>query len=1703
MTDQENVKVFCRVRPPNERERGLTSYVKKCVTVPSTDPLQQTVLLQLKGVGPQNAPKPFAFDRVFSESSTQDEVFEFVGAPITRACLQGYNGTIFAYGQTGSGKTFTMQGPDDVIDAESRRLSEKEMGLRGLVPRVFDYLFQDGVAHATQTQGGSVTSVQHTFACSFLEIYNERVYDLLDHGSTRDSAGLTLRENGRKGVFVEGMIESVVTSAKHAAELMAIGAQNRRVGQTAMNRESSRSHSVFILQIQSKETTSEGITRTRMSRFNLVDLAGSERQKSTEAAGDRLKEAGSINKSLSALGNVIMGLVEQSAGKNRHVHYRDSKLTFLLKDSLGGNSKTFMIATVSPAEDSSHETLSTLKFAQRAKLIRNNAVINEDTMGSVLVLQEEILRLRRQLQEVQSRSLGDPSIEARLLSPPQKSAMAFDADQSSDPATDSRYRELEDAFATSLEKYHKLKRANEGLHVRTDHLQALCGELKRDLTHMRLLLRMKANKQGRDDASMEYEPSSDAIEWRLKFEELEEAYVELQEQVQRQHESPDTQYGGLEGEVEKLNIMLLGLTKQLAFVVRDKHELQDRLLSKELNDSIEDDVISRLEEEMKCQSLEYNARLNALTNMTNAAEEKAQEASLELLHCKQKEAAWMIEGQATEIKIQQLQERIQQAEGAVSQGEGIILQQKREYADFEKRAKKEQETMRARFDKEVGDLMTLNNQMKKEHNEEIKRVLAEKSEMKAAVKQAQAQIIELQSNCDALEGKLEQHSRESAQLVSEKDAKIETLEDATSTLTSELAEVNETVERVNSKLSGALKELEVTKQALETALAEKNGLKESLATLEGRHAAACKKAERFENELSMAIEKLQATESSLQSTSQQLRDRSTQFEEMLEMKEREYEKLQQVLDETKQQHQQNLSRITGEHDASVQALEQSIDAMKFEHVKHCEQLEQSRVQLEEEHSRIITSHEQQISKLDKELRRAQTSLHETKEQAKKDNEEARTWLEALQSQHQAQVTELEERANQQKAHADKKIAELDSSLEVIKSTLAEREVTLENKGKDIARMQAVIDEGDRKVAELSKDVKSLEVQSAQLSQRNEELDQQLARSKEERASMEKSKAKLEESLKKHTELVHEREAEITTFKKEMARMNEEAIAKTAEIKDRDAKLENAQKNYEDLVAQHADHVNQLTHRHQGNLESLEASTSASISALQRGIKLLKTENENLESGNQSSMLQKKKLEEQVNELSTSLTQLRRDYETTLAAHAKLTENQVELVRQKATLDAEKSELLHKLADREKQLSIAESKIAQANEESGEAKIYYSTLADQLSELKRELEASVERFKQQEKQFADDKLSWTSKTTDVESKLSALQKEYNDAKLKISRQSKDAEQVEQSFAREIRELRQELDNTVEKANRQRKKNVMLLEQNDQLEKLLETKNGEVMESEKAANEAKSKLDQVSSEIDCLRKEVSETKMSLSTTLAELSELKDKYEKVSAEYKLFKESTDAQRKKVESEQREVTDRLTKVRGKEGKLDADLKQVSGEKARVVQLREEAEKLKQENGKSRARVRELEMAKIELTKEKEKYKREATILSRRLDEISKQNEKLVGHDNKRQKIQYHSKVKEENNRLLEEVRHLTDSKFKLQCKLQKLELALKEKENLVHKDLEGHVSPASSSSSVSQRIAPTKLQSSSSVSSPASKGDSLPSPHPSTKKRLRTRIE
>uniref|UniRef100_A0A665WG96 Kinesin family member 13Bb n=1 Tax=Echeneis naucrates TaxID=173247 RepID=A0A665WG96_ECHNA len=322
----------------------------------------------------------------------QDVVFQCLGESLLDNAFMGYNACIFAYGQTGSGKSYTMMG-----SAEQP----------GLIPRLCSSLFSRTVQEAREGES-------FTVEVSYMEIYNEKVRDLLDPKGSRQA--LRVREHKVLGPYVDGLSRLAVASYKDIESLMSEGNKSRTVAATNMNEESSRSHAVFnIILTHTLMDLQSGTTGEKVSKLSLVDLAGSERAAKTGASGERLKEGSNINKSLSTLGLVISALADQGAGKNKSkfVPYRDSVLTWLLKDSLGGNSRTAMVATISPAADNYDETLSTLRYADRAKSIVNHAVVNEDPNARIIrELREEVEKLREQLTEAEL--MKAPELKERL-----------------------------------------------------------------------------------------------------------------------------------------------------------------------------------------------------------------------------------------------------------------------------------------------------------------------------------------------------------------------------------------------------------------------------------------------------------------------------------------------------------------------------------------------------------------------------------------------------------------------------------------------------------------------------------------------------------------------------------------------------------------------------------------------------------------------------------------------------------------------------------------------------------------------------------------------------------------------------------------------------------------------------------------------------------------------------------------------------------------------------------------------------------------------------------------------------------------------------------------------------------------------------------------------------------------------------------------
>jgi len=378
--DEENITCYVRCRPLNSRELELNA---NCIEIS-----KDKTSISLK-----NYDHNYTYDKIFPAETDQKTIFQEIGLPLVKKFLSGYNSTIFAYGQTGTGKTHTIIGPlESLFDDKNENF--------GLIPNILNFLFEqkeEAKKIIKESSKEKVEKVDYNLSCSCIEIYNEQLIDLLNNNTQFDKADeiLKIREDPKKGMYIENLTEQEINSAKKAKELLISGFKNRHVASTSMNRESSRSHLIYTLFLSTEIELGDGVVIMRSSRMHLVDLAGSERQKYTNTQGQRIKEAGNINKSLSILGNVINAVIEFNEGKTKFVPFRDSKLTYYLKDSIGGNSKTVIIGNISQSYIQISETQSTLNFIQRAKMIKNKAKIVENVNDIVKMLQNEIKNLKQ------------------------------------------------------------------------------------------------------------------------------------------------------------------------------------------------------------------------------------------------------------------------------------------------------------------------------------------------------------------------------------------------------------------------------------------------------------------------------------------------------------------------------------------------------------------------------------------------------------------------------------------------------------------------------------------------------------------------------------------------------------------------------------------------------------------------------------------------------------------------------------------------------------------------------------------------------------------------------------------------------------------------------------------------------------------------------------------------------------------------------------------------------------------------------------------------------------------------------------------------------------------------------------------------------------------------------------------------------------
>uniref|UniRef100_A0A0A9YFR5 Kinesin-like protein n=1 Tax=Lygus hesperus TaxID=30085 RepID=A0A0A9YFR5_LYGHE len=539
----ENVRVVVRVRPLNKKE--IEAGYK---TVISVNRINGCICVKNPTAGSQDIPKVFTYDTVFDTDSKQMDVYNETARPIVEKVLAGYNGTIFAYGQTGTGKTFTMEGVNT------------EPELRGVIPNSFAHLF-GRIAKASE-------ETKFLVRVSYYEIYNEEVRDLLN--SSQTSGGLEVKERPDVGVFIKNLTTYVVNNADDMDRIMTIGNKNRVVGATAMNIESSRSHAIFTITVETSTLGQDEQHHVKMGRLHLVDLAGSERQSKTGAVGQRLKEASKINLSLSTLGNVISALVD---GKCTHIPYRNSKLTRILQDSLGGNSKTVMCATVGPASYNYDETISTLRYASRAKSICNRARVNENPKDALLrYFQSQIQELKKQLEQkgtdepVEEESTEEEEVveDANKIMDSLFPETEKNEEESSEAKEAYRLKEIKDL------ELEKTKNETNALKEKLDNLERkiiVGGENLLEKAEEQEHLLEASAKELEDRIRMEAELRSQIEEREAERIDIEEKYSSLQEEAI-----------GLTKKIKKITALLTVAKDELKDICQENQREMESLL---------------------------------------------------------------------------------------------------------------------------------------------------------------------------------------------------------------------------------------------------------------------------------------------------------------------------------------------------------------------------------------------------------------------------------------------------------------------------------------------------------------------------------------------------------------------------------------------------------------------------------------------------------------------------------------------------------------------------------------------------------------------------------------------------------------------------------------------------------------------------------------------------------------------------------------------------------------------------------------------------------------------------------------------------------------------------------------------------------------------------------------------------------------------
>ena len=1536
--DKSSVRVVVRVRPLSENETN------NCIAVDSASRRS----LQVQTHNAKDKPKLFTFDYVAGPLTTQKEIFDSCGKPIIDSCLTGYNGTIFCYGQTGSGKTFTM----GTAFSDNNNLMEDELSTHlpstaGLIPRVIHYLFSEVEKKRRQSD------IKFLISCSFLEIYNERITDLLDNSATllpptfggnNTIKSLSLREDFKNGVYVEDLTHEDILSPMEALSLLKKGAGNRHVGSTSMNNQSSRSHSVFTIYIKSQEV-SEGGTKIRTSRLNLIDLAGSERQSSSNAEGERLKEACSINKSLSTLGKVIKDLVDVANGISRHVQYRDSKLTFLLKDSLGGNSKTCVIANVSPAHTSSSETLSTLTFAQRAKRIKNEAKINEETSGSVPALQEQIRILRRQLGEANKR-LQEPQTPvqqifdtndastAEYVSELQKQhlfvASQLDEEEEKTSVLTNRVSELKKVISSkeyllSCTRFllklreariskmsqpnmltddsplpNMLSQSEDGFISGKDFdFDKFNKDLEMDIDTFSLdsedLFLSKAETLLRKALAPEQHP--DVIQLKVENMELKEQLNEYENQFSKELGANKNLFRDLNQYIQSLELSIRHLTNEKDKLTTRVHDLenthrrnsivlQDQMTKSEENEKLLGEI-TRLE----LVNEEMNETIVTLKKDLSVTKESEQNGWKELEAAKQ----LLDEIAAEKDEYFRLYKESESQKNDVMQIIDDIEKQQHQQREREEQLIYLEATMK---EKQV------------EHEQQVEELLLK-------LQNSQNQIAELQSNFDA----------ETRQVLERRDAEILQLKTALSESEIELQNLNA---NMIAKLDMAEKQISELRLASEDELRKRDGeisyYKSVLVDKE-------KEIEILSNSSLQVKEDIERTKMI-----------SSQYENEMSLLRSQIQDLTSKMD-TLTFREEELVLAVSEKDAKIETLLQT-EFVLTEQTNELKTNEKILFEALQDKEATLERMREEISLL--------TEMATTLENQKTSIEETMN-------------KQLEEVIKQLALTEEKQLAYLDG-VNQTSEQLEEYKNKLSSKEEEITEMRR---EYELSISSLREEVQSLKKSLDEHVVQNHDLEEQLkttvSRSEEERRDLLERESLATMDLQKHQELVEALKMELQTQMDTIREFTTRLSLKEEEIKSLKQEHDSSMKLLRDEIQSLK---NGLSDEQVGKTELERQLDAYRIVTEEEKQELVKRETNALHEVERHQEL----IEALKVELETQLNAL----ESAKEVHEKLVQREEEMrIEHEKQVKEQTQTLKQTLDEQTEQNKELERKISLLESTQQEFKQLLSTKEAELSSMKRNHELQLEMVRNEVETLK------TTLTVQVE-RNDELQKQLT------SFGSVSEEEKKEILEREMQQVKKH-EELIEALKYELETQLNAFETLQQEHKVAMDKKEEEIASVRVEQDASIKM---------LREEIQALKKTLNVQVGRNDQLQEQLNSIG--------STD--------DKQELLDALKQVE-KYKETIKELEQSQGTKEIQSKYEEVIQKLKETSETNRkSLLSELEQMRVKYSEKTE----ELLKVKNEIDELRSDNEKLIGHNNHKQKIQYQQKIKQENNDLKDELMQL-----------------------------------------------------------------------------------